>query len=155
MSTLIGLAGMLIAVAFQTRMPTLWWLGGVRLEFLPALVAYAAFTMHSGRALALAIAAGLLQDALSAGHFGISALAYGVAAMMIVDLREAFDRDLPWVQLAAGAMTSALVAILAFLTIGVSIGAIFKMCVVAFISGIITMLVFFVLDYSRMVWESA
>jgi rod shape-determining protein MreD len=98
MTTLIAIAGILIAVALQARMPTLWWLGGVRVELLPALVVYAALTMHRRRALVLALVAGLAQDALSAAPFGISALAYGIATIVLTSLREALDRDLPWMQ---------------------------------------------------------
>ena len=37
MNTLIAIAGILVAVALQARMPTLWWLGGVHVELLPCL----------------------------------------------------------------------------------------------------------------------
>ena len=125
------------------------------MEFLPALVVYAALTMHRRRALVLALAAGLAQDALSAAPFGISALAYGVSTIVATSLREALDRDLPWVQLGAGALTSAAAAVVAFLVIGVSFGAVFKMVAVASISGIIAVMLFFVLDYTRMAWGNA
>ena len=65
MNTLIAIAGILIAVALQAHLPTLRWLGGGHVELLPALVVYAASTMHRRRALALALVAGLTQDALS------------------------------------------------------------------------------------------
>jgi rod shape-determining protein MreD len=155
MNMLIAIAGILIAAALQARMPTPWWLGSVRLEFLPALVVYVSLTMHRGRALALALVAGLAQDALSAAPFGISALAYGIAAVLMTGLREAFDRDLPWVQLGSGALTSTGAALVAFFVVGTSIGAVFKMCVVGAITGMLTVLLFFVLDYSRMAWGNA
>ena len=152
MSTLIAIAGILITAALQARLPTLWWLGGARIEFLPALVAYAALTMHRGRAIAIAIVAGLMQDALSAGPFGLSALAYGISAILMTTLREVLDRDLPWMQMAAGALTSMAVAVLAFFTVGISLATVVKIALVAAISGIVTVIFFFVLDYSRMVW---
>ena len=155
MTTLIAIAGILIAAALQARMPTLWWLGGVRLEFLPALVAYASLTMPRRRAVALALVAGVMQDALSAAPFGVSALACGISALLMTGLRDALDRDLPWVQLGAGALTSAAAAVVAFFVIGVSFGAVFKMVVVASISGIIAVMLFFVLDYTRMAWGNA
>jgi rod shape-determining protein MreD len=152
MSTLIAIAGILITAAVQVRLPTFWIFGGMRIEFLPALVAYAALTMHRGRAIAIAIVAGLMQDALSAGPFGLSALAYGISAILMTTLREVLDRDLPWMQLSAGALTSMAVALVAFFVVGISFASIFKMVLVAAITGFITLILFFVLDYARMMW---
>jgi rod shape-determining protein MreD len=152
MNTLIAIAGILIAVALQAHMPTFWWLGGVHVELLPALVVYAALTMHRRRALVLALVAGLTQDALSAAPFGISALAYGISAIVMTSLREALDRDLPWMQWSAGALTSITASVIAFFAVGLSIGNVFKMLVVASISGMATVVLFFVLDYARMTW---
>ena len=155
MNTLIAIAGILIAAALQARMPTLWWLGGVRLEFLPAFVAYASLTMPRRRAVALALMAGMMQDALSAAPFGVSALAFGISALLMTGLRDALDRDLPWVQLGVGALTSAAASIVAFLVVGISFSVVFKMAVVAFISGLIAVMLYFVLDYTRMAWGNA
>ena len=155
MNTLIAIAGILLATALQARMPALWWLGGLRMELLPEVVAYAALTMHRRRALAFALVAGLTQDALSAAPFGVSALAYGVAAVLMTSLREALDRDLPWIQLGAGALTSIAASILPLFVLGVSSGAVLEMLVVASISGASTVMLFFALDYSRMAWGNA
>ncbi|MGD0058376.1 MAG: rod shape-determining protein MreD [Verrucomicrobiia bacterium] len=152
MKTLIAIAGILIAVALQARMPTLWWLGGVHVELLPALVVYAALTMHRRRALVLALVAGLTQDALSAAPFGISALAYGIAAIVTTSLREALDRDLPWMQWSAGALTSITASIIVSFAVGISIGNAFKMLMAASIAGMATVVLFFVLDYARLAW---
>ncbi|HTS19943.1 MAG TPA: rod shape-determining protein MreD [Verrucomicrobiae bacterium] len=152
MNTLIAIAGILIAVALQAHMPTLTWIGGVRVEFLPALVVYAALTMHRRRALMLALAAGLAQDSLSAAPFGISALAYGITTLVITSLREALDRDLPWVQWSAGASTSLVASVLVFFVIGLSFGNIIKMFLVASLSGALTVVLFFVADYARLAW---
>ena len=152
MTTLIAIAGILLAVALQARMPTQWWLGGVRLEFLPALVVYIGLTMHRQRALVLALVAGLMQDAFSAAPFGVTALAYGISAILLTTLREAMDRDLPWVQFSAGALTSIAAATMAFFVVGISIGAIIKMFLVASIGGVLTGVLFFVFDYTRMAW---
>jgi rod shape-determining protein MreD len=153
MNALIAIAGILIAVALQARIPALSWLGGVRMEFLPALVVYAALTMHRRRALVLALAAGLAQDALSAAPFGVSALAYGISTIVVTSLREALDRDLPWVQWSAGAATSITASVLAFFVVGLSFGNLVKMLVVASISGAVTVVLFFAIDYARMAWR--
>jgi rod shape-determining protein MreD len=155
MSTLIAIAGVLITAALQVRMPTFWVFGGMRIEFLPALVAYAALTMHRGRAIAIAIIAGMMQDALSAGPFGLSALAYGISAVLMTTLREVLDRDLPWMQMSAGMLTSTAVAVFAFFAVGISFASVFKMILVALISGLISVLLFFILDYVRMIWGDA
>ncbi|HVM62895.1 MAG TPA: hypothetical protein VMV72_18685 [Verrucomicrobiae bacterium] len=152
MNTLIAITGILIAVALQARMPALGWLGGVRLEFLPAVVVYAALTMHRRRAFLLALAAGLAQDALSAAPFSISALAYGISTIVITSLREALDRDLPWVQWSAGASTSIVASVIAFFAVGLSLGNIFKMLEVASISGVLAVALFFAADYARLAW---
>jgi rod shape-determining protein MreD len=152
MNTFIVIVGILAAGALQSRLPTLQWLGGVRLEFLPAVVAYVALTMQRRGALALALIAGLMQDAFSAAPFGISALAYGMCAVLMTSLREALDRDLPWVQFSAGALTSMAAAILGCFVISISVGTVFKMIVVASLSGVLTVTSFFVFDYARMTW---
>ncbi|MGO9244227.1 MAG: rod shape-determining protein MreD [Verrucomicrobiia bacterium] len=152
MNTLIAIAAILIAVALQAHMPTLWWLGGVHVELLPALVVYAALTMGRRRALVLALVAGLTQDALSAAPFGISALAYGISAIVMTSLREALDRDLPWMQWSAGALTSITASVIAFFAVGISIGNVLKMLMAATVAGMVTVVLFFVLDYARVAW---
>jgi rod shape-determining protein MreD len=155
MNILIAIVGIMLAAALQARMPTLWWLGGVRLEFVPALVVYCSLTLRRGQAILLALLAGLIQDALSAAPFGVSALAYGLSAFLITGMGDVLDRDLPWVQLGAGALTSVVVAAIAFCTVGVTFGALFKLVVVAATSGITTVVLFFALDYARAVWGHA
>jgi rod shape-determining protein MreD len=152
MTTFIAIAGILIAGALQARMPALSWLGEVRVELLPALVVYSALTLHRRRALALALVAGLAQDALSAAPFGISALAYGIFTVAVTSLREALDRDLPWVQWSAGAAISITASVIAFFAVGLSLGNLVKMLVAAAISGTVTVGLFFAIDYARMAW---
>jgi rod shape-determining protein MreD len=152
MNTVIAIVGILIAAAWQAHMPTFWWLGGIHVELLPALVVYAALTMHRRRAVMLALVAGLMQDALSAAPFGISALAFGIAAIVITSLREALDRDLPWMQWSAGGLTSITASTIAFFAVGISIGNVFKMLVAASIAGMATVVLFFILDYARLAW---
>jgi rod shape-determining protein MreD len=152
MTALIAIAGILIGVALQAHLPTLTWIGGVRVELLPAFVVYAALTMQRRRALVLALMAGLAQDSLSAAPFGIAALAYGITTIVITSLREALDRDLPWVQWSAGASTSLVASVLAFFVIGLSFGNTIKMFLVASISGVLTVVLFFAADYARLAW---
>lgn len=155
MTTLITIAGILLAAALQARAPTLWWFGGLRPELLPAVIVYVSLTMRRGRAILLALVAGAVQDALSAAPFGVSVLAYGLSALLITGMGDVLDRDLPWVQMGAGGLTSIAVAVIAFFVVGISFGAVFKMAVVASVSAVITVLMFFALDYTRAVWGHA
>jgi rod shape-determining protein MreD len=149
MNFLITIAGLLLLSACQSRLPTLWWLGGLRIELLPALVAYGALTFRRGPALIFALTTGFTQDALSASPFGLSALAYGIAATILSSLHETFDRDLPWVQMGAGALASMAISFAACCVVGFGIGAVLKALALAAISAVVTPLLFFVLDYAR------
>lgn len=132
----------LFLAALQARLPTLSWLGGLRIELLPAFVVYAALTFSRRRVLWLAIAAGLAQDSLSGAPFGISALAYGGAAMLMTAIRETLDRDLPWIQIGAGALTAAAGSLVACLFVGFSAGGIAKILLLAFATGVLTPIFF-------------
>ena len=46
MNFLLITGAALLLSALQARLPTAWWLGGIRFEFLPALVAYGALTFR-------------------------------------------------------------------------------------------------------------
>jgi rod shape-determining protein MreD len=155
MKLLLLMSVTMIATALQSRMPTLWWLGGVRIELLPALVAYGALSLGRGCALTLALVAGLAQDAFSAAPFGVSALAYGIAATVLTAMRDALDRDLPWVQMGAGALLAASGSLGACVVVGLSIGAVAKILGLACLSALVTPFLFFAMDYGRMVWRSA
>ena len=155
MTYLITISGIFLAAALQARLPTLWWLGGVRLELLPALVVYYSLGLRRGQAIVLAFVAGMTQDALSAAPFGLSTLAYGVSALIMSSMKDILDRDLPWVQLSAGALTSVAVAVIQFCVVGISFMLLIKLCLIAVMTGMITVVVFFVLDYVRAVWGYA
>ena len=138
----------LLAAALQAVLPTAWWLGGLRFELLPALVACGALTLsrHTVLGLALAITAGLAHDALSAAPFGLTALAYGSAVAAIFLLDEVLDPELPWVQMTAGAIVSATGASSACAVVGFSAGAVGKLIVLALISAVLTPLVYLLLE---------
>ena len=146
----------LLAAALQAALPTAWWLGGLRLELLPALVACGALTLprHPVSGLALAVVAGLAHDALSAAPFGLTALAYGTAAVAIFLLDEILDPDLPWVQMMAGAVVAAIAAVAACTVLGFSAGAVGKLVVLALISAVLTPFVYLLLGCCRHWWKS-
>ena len=149
MNCLIFTTSLVVLASLQSHMPALWWLGGLRIEVLPALVVYGALTLRREVALALALATGLTQDALSAAPFGQTTLVYGIAATVLTSMGEALDRDQPWVQMGAGALTGAAVAFAACCVVGFGFGAIVKLLLLAGLSAAITPLLFLVLDYTR------
>ena len=129
----------LVAAALQSTLPAI---GGLRLELLPALVAVVALSRPRAAALLLALLAGFSQDALSAAPFGVTALAYGITAVVLTGLRESLDRDWPLVQMAAGAFAAVTVSVAALCVIGFSAVAIFKLVLLAGWSGLMTPAVF-------------
>ena len=137
------LALMLVLAGVQAQLPAV---GGFRLEFLPALVAYSALTFKPWRAILCAFVAGCLQDALSAGPFGVTAAAYVLAACLIVGLGTVLDRNLPFVPLLAGSLAAVAGAIGAFCIIGVTGAAVLKLVGIALAAGLITIPVFLVVD---------
>ena len=143
MNFLLVIVLMLVLAGVQARLPAI---AGLRLEFLPAIVAYSALTFKQGRAILCAFAAGCLQDALSAGPFGITACAYAIAALVIANLGTVLDRNLPFVPLLAGSIAAVAGAIGAFCIIGVTGVAVLKLTGVALIAGLITIPVFLVAD---------
>ncbi len=137
----------LMLAAAQAALPMLWWLGGWRLEFLPALVAYGALTAsRPSRAVLLAVLAGLALDSLSAGPFGLSVLGFGLPAAVLAGLGESLDRDLPWVQAGAGAWVAAFAAGVACAAAGPTFGALGKISVLAMLSAVMTPLLFFTME---------
>lgn len=138
-----------LLTALQARLPTCWWLGGVRLELLPALVAYGAITFRHRRwALTLAATAGFLQDALSAGPFGNAAAAYVLVTFLLMGLARTFDRERLWMQMLSGALAS-LTASLTACTVAGFGGAVPKILLLAGLSAVVAPLVFFALDFLR------
>jgi rod shape-determining protein MreD len=139
---------LLLLATLQVRLPAIL---GLRLELLPALVAYGALTFRRGNGLLLALMAGFTQDALSAAPFGITALAYGIAALLLTALGEALNRELPPFQLVAGALVTLAAGIAASFFVGFT----FKMILVAAITGLITPIFFFAADYFRYLVKTA
>jgi len=155
MNLLILTTGLFMLSALQARLPTMWWLGGMRLELLPALVAYGALTLRRSGALLLALCAGFMQDSLSAAPFGMTALIYGIVAIVMTGLRETFDRELPWVQIGAGALTATATSAAACVVLGFSAGAVFKILLIAAMSGLITPVIFLAVDYARILGRAS
>jgi hypothetical protein len=133
----------LLAGALQAALPTWWWAGGLRLELLPAVVAYAALTSETARwAVGFALLAGFGHDALSAAPFGLTALGYGIAAGVLSNWREELERDLPWVQFGAGGFVSVCGVLVLLPRITVTWGTPVKVVLVACLSASVTPVIF-------------
>ncbi len=142
-STLLTIL-ILLCAAGQAALPPLTWLGGVRIELLPGVVAFGALTATTPtRAVFIATLAGLAQDALSAGPFGLSVIGYAVPAVVVAGLRKSLDRDLPWVQSGAGAWIAGVAGLVAAVSTGFSFEAFVKICLLALMSAVIAPLVVF------------
>jgi len=143
-------ASLFVLAGIQARLPTQWWAGGLRFEFLPALVVFGALTFrHRAWALVLALAAGFAQDSLSAGPFGATAVAYSAVALILTGMARSFDREALWMQMLGGALASALGSGAALWKIGVTGNALTKALLLAVVSAVVTPLLFGVLDALR------
>jgi rod shape-determining protein MreD len=149
MNTCLTILTLFLAAALQAGLPTWSWLGGVRLEFLPAVAAYGALTLPQTGGVVLALAAGFIQDSLSAGPFGVTAFAYAVIALLLNSLRGSIDRDLPPVQMAAGAVTATTASVAACCFVRISLGALVKIALLGVLSAVITPFLFAALDAAR------
>ena len=70
-----------------------WPIWGVRLELLPALLLYAAFTLNLSAALIVALVAAIMYDSFSGGHFGASMLPYVLSTALFCGVRPIFFRN--------------------------------------------------------------
>jgi rod shape-determining protein MreD len=148
MTFLLLLIILLLLAALQVRLPALPVIG-LHLEFLPALVAYGALTFRAAGILTLALAAGFIHDALSAGPFGVTALVYAGTAWVLHHFREVFDRDLPVLQIGAGILFPLTGSIAACCFAGFHWSALWKLALLALQSAVITPLLCFAVDYLR------
>jgi len=151
--TITAIFAMLLAVAIQSALPAWSWLGNVRWEFIPGIVAYAALAAKRPlAAVAWAGLAGLAQDAFSAGPFGCFAAAYALAALVLWWWRELLDPDLPWVQLLAGALVALIASLAAIVVVGASWVAVGRLFWLTLMGAVVTPVIFLAVDFVRLHW---
>jgi rod shape-determining protein MreD len=138
MTALMITISILAFASLQATLPGLTWLGGLRVEILPALVAYSALTFRRVPAVAIALVAGMAQDSLSGAPFGVTALPFAIVAALVAGWHEWINRDLPWMQMIVGAITAAAGSFAACCVVGFSVGAVAKMILLALMSAVIT-----------------
>jgi hypothetical protein len=85
----------------------------------------------------------------------LTALVYGVAALILNGLYDVLDRDLPWVQMGSGAAVAGALSVVACFSAGVTLVAPIKILLLALLSAVLTPLLFFALDYLRLAWRSS
>jgi rod shape-determining protein MreD len=145
MNVAILIFATLLFAALQASLPTF---GGIRLELLPSVVTYAALTVRSRpAAVVLALIAGFAQDSLSAGPFGLSAIAYLAIALLLTGLARSFDREAFWMQMLGGALASLTGSIATMIMLGRYDLA--KALGLALISLVVTPVIFGLLDLTR------
>ena len=76
------------------------------------------------------------------------ALAYGAATLLVAPAGQWLDRELPWLQMGAGALCSAACSVAACVVVGLSFGAVGKILLLAFFSAIIAPFVFLAADFA-------
>jgi len=90
---IILIVGIIFLLMMQCTVLDRWSPWGVRLELLPALLLYAAFTVSLPSALLLGLLAGVMYDAFSAGHFGGSMFPYVLSIAIFCLVRPIFFRN--------------------------------------------------------------
>lgn len=156
MPLLLLLAAAFGLVLLQSAFDLTRWLCGAQLNLLPGLMVYAALTCEWPALVALALAAGLLFDSLSANPLGTMTLALFAPAWLIHRKRGLILRDLPFARLMLGlAATGAtpLIAVLLLLTARAELAlgwySLGQWAVLTLIGGLLTPLLFELLEASR------
>ena len=142
-----------LVVVIQSTVANVFTIQGAKIELLPALVVYCAMATSLPTSLLVALSGGLLQDVLSAGRLGLSALPLCGIAVIISSARPSLFRDYFVIQALLGGaaalftsvwMVLCLLAAAGHATISASmVGTIFW---VVLASALLTPLLFRVID---------
>lgn len=147
---LILMLMVVLLLSFQCTITWRWAIWDVRLELLPALLLYAAFSLNLSSAIILGIVSATMYDSFSGGHFASSLIPYFAAITIFSALRPIFFRDRMTTQLMSGFIFAWIVLSLQWILSGkFSIGwanAIPKLFRLSVLSGALSIIYFFVLD---------
>lgn len=148
--SLVLVASMLLLLTLQCTFLSVWRPWGVRLELLPALLLYAAFTVNLPTALFLSVAGALMYDTFSAGPFGASIIPYALGTAIFCALRPIFFRNRISTQFISGSVLAFVVLLVQWMLSGkfmMDWGIVFgKIMRLAGISGILAVFYFGLLD---------
>lgn len=150
-STAILLAAFVAAFLGASANPLSSWLH-IQVDFLPAVMVFAALTAGVTTVTIAACLGGLFQDSLSANPLGISILPLFLAGILVHRSQELILRDQPFAQFAVGLAASAFVPFLTVLmlyTLGrqplVGWGSLWQWLLVSLIGGVATPVIFWLL----------
>lgn len=99
-------ASVVVAMALQCALAAVVNVAGVKLDLMPTVVVFAALFASWNRALFVAVACGVLLDALSFQALGLSVAPLAIAAAVISHFQRVLYRDNILLQLALGGGTS-------------------------------------------------
>jgi rod shape-determining protein MreD len=115
MTGVVAFFVLLAAVLAQVGGPGVAMLGGARAPFLLGAVLYYALRRESHTMLAVALAAGLLQDTLSFIPLGYSVVAFGLAGWIVSRFRDLVIGDTVLAPLCFGAAAAPVVTLFLYL----------------------------------------
>ncbi|MCC7518741.1 MAG: hypothetical protein IT578_06110 [Verrucomicrobiae bacterium] len=141
----------ILLVALQCTVTWRWSPWGVRLELLPPLLVYMAFTVNLPTAFFLGAFSALLYDSLSAGAMGASVIPYLVNVTLFSALRPIFFRSRLSTRFFNGVIAGFFTLLLQWLfsgkAVAVPFGAVLpKILRLATLCGLLSVAYFLVLD---------
>jgi rod shape-determining protein MreD len=92
----------LLLVVLQSTVANVFTIQGAKIELLPALIVYCAMGTSVPTALLVAFCGGIMQDVLSAGRLGLSALSLCGIALVLAQFRLLLFRDFYVIQALLG-----------------------------------------------------
>lgn len=145
-------AAAIVLVTLQCTVTWRWAPWGVRLELLPPLLVYMAFTVNLPTALFLGAFSALLFDSFSAGYMGASVIPYLATVTLFCALRPVFFRNRISTRFLSGLVAGFLVLALQWVFSGkvtsVPVGAVLpRILRLAVLSGVLAAVYFLALDF--------
>lgn len=144
-------AAAIVLVTVQCTLTWRWAPWGVRLELLPPLLVYMAFTVNLPTAFFLGAFSAVLYDSLSAGYMGASVIPYLVTVTLFCALRPIFFRNRLSTRFMSGLVGGFLALSLQWVFCGkvtsIPVSAVLpKVFRLAVLSGLLSVAYFFLLD---------
>jgi cell shape-determining protein MreD len=112
LTPLLIVIAMIALFAAQCTLTHRWLVNDVRMELLPSLLLYAAFTVNLPIGILLSLVAATLYDSFSAGPFGGSMIPYAATVALFCALRPIFFRNRISTQIITGFVFSWIVLFL-------------------------------------------
>ena len=147
---LMLVVGIILLFVIQCALIHRWYFWGVRLELLPALLLYVAFTVNLPTSLLLALLSAMMYDTFSGGNFGSSIIPYIAGIFLFCAIRPIFFRNRITTQFVSGFVLGFIVLLLQWMLCGKWVIAWEyvwpKLIRLSLISGVLAVAYFIVLD---------